>query len=145
MSRDPIFLPVLAQVALTLGVYVILIRTKIRAMRAGEVDMARRALYDDAWPESVLKINNNIRNQFELPVLFYVLCVALWALDSVGIVELAAAWLFVLSRFVHCYVHIGSNYVPVRRKAFTVGWVILVVMVGLVALEFGKRFFGAGS
>ncbi len=139
MSRDPIFLPVLAQVALTLGVYVSLIRTKIRAMRTGEVDMARRALHDDAWPDSVMKINNNIRNQFELPVLFYVLCVALWALDSVGIVELAAAWAFVLSRFVHCFVHIGSNYVPARRRAFTVGWVILVVMVGLVALEFAKR------
>ena len=64
MSRDQIFGPLLAQVFLTLIAYVMLVQVKIRAMKAGQVDMARRALHDDAWPESVIKINNNIRNQF---------------------------------------------------------------------------------
>jgi len=101
MNRDPIFAPVLVQVLLTLVVYVQLIRAKIRAMKAGRVDMARRALHDDAWPESVMKINNNIRNQFEVPVLFYVLALTLWALHAVHWAALAAAWLFVASRIVH--------------------------------------------
>ncbi len=133
LSRNLIFIPVLVQVLLTLVTYVLLIKAKIRAMKAGEVDMARRALFDDAWPESVMKINNNIRNQFEVPVLFYVLAFALWALDAVHWVALAAASLFALSRIVHLWIHVGSNYVPARRQAFTVGWWIVFAMALLVA------------
>jgi hypothetical protein len=139
MTRNLIFIPVLVQVLLTLGIYVRLIKVKIRAMKAGEVDLARRALHEDAWPESVLQINNNIRNQFELPVLFYVMSFALWALHAVHGVALAAATLFVLSRIVHAYFHLGSNYVPNRRRAFTVGWWVLLAMTLLVAWELGKR------
>lgn len=139
MTRDLIFGPVLVQVLLTLATYVLLIKAKIRAMKAGEVDMARRALHDDAWPESVMKINNNIRNQFEVPVLFYVLAFALWALDAVHWVALAAAWLFAVSRIVHAWIHIGTNYVPNRRRAFTVGWWIVFAMALLVAWELVQR------
>lgn len=139
MNRDLIFLPILVQVLLTLATYVLLIKTKIRAMKAGEVDMARRALHDDAWPESVMKINNNIRNQFEVPVLFYVLAFMLWALEAVNALTLAAAWLFAVSRIVHAWIHIGSNYVPNRRRVFTVGWWIVLAMALLVAWELGKR------
>lgn len=139
MNRDLIFLPILVQVLLTLATYILLIKTKIRAMKAGEVDMARRALHDDAWPESVMKINNNIRNQFEVPVLFYVLAFMLWALEAVNALTLAAAWLFAVSRIVHAWIHIGSNYVPNRRRVFTVGWWIVLAMALLVAWELGKR------
>jgi hypothetical protein len=144
MTRTLIFLPILVQVLLTLAVYVLLIKTKIRAMRAGKVDMARRALHDDAWPDDVMAINNNIRNQFELPVLFYVLALSLWALDAVHELALIAAWLFVVSRIVHAWIHCSSNYVPNRRRAFTVGWWVLVAMALLVAWELGKRALGYG-
>jgi len=135
MNRNLIFAPILVQVLLTLMVYVFLVFAKVRAMKTGLVDMARRALYDDAWPEGVMKINNNIRNQFELPVLFYVVSIALWALDAVGPIGLAAAWLFVASRIVHAYVHIVPNYVPVRRHVFTFGWLMVVVMTLLAAWD----------
>ncbi|MCE3286031.1 MAG: hypothetical protein K0R70_2287, partial [Steroidobacteraceae bacterium] len=83
MSSSAMLLPVCAQVLLTLAVYVLLSVAKARALAQGEVNVARRGLYDDAWPESVVKINNNIRNQFEVPVLFYVTCLALAAAPTV--------------------------------------------------------------
>jgi len=135
MARNLIFWPVLVMVLLTLLVYVRLIKVKIGEIRAGRVNLERRALHEDAWPESVLQINNNIRNQFELPVLFYVLCGILWALDTVGVVALAAAWGFVISRVVHAWVHLGSNIIKPRRLSFTVGWWILAFMVLLVAWQ----------
>ena len=144
MSRNLIFVPVLVQVLLTLLIYVRLIKVKVREMKAGKVDMERRGLHEDAWPDSVLQINNNIRNQFELPVLFYVMAFALWALHAVHEAAIAAASLFVLSRIVHAYIHLGSNYIPNRRRAFTVGWWILLAMALLVAWELGKRALGAG-
>jgi hypothetical protein len=139
VNRNLILWPVLVLVLMTLLIYVRLIKVKVREMRAGKVDMARRGLHEDAWPESVLQINNNIRNQFELPVLFYIVCGALWALDAVGIVALVAAWLFVLSRIAHAWVHLTSNYVPNRRRLFTVGWWVLVFMVLLAGWQLAGR------
>jgi hypothetical protein len=142
MTRDWIFVPVIVQVLLTLLIYVRLIKVKVLAMRAGLVNMDRRALHEDAWPESVLQINNNIRNQFELPVLFYVICVVLWQLDAVTAIALAAAAAFVLSRIAHAMIHLGSNYMPNRRRAFTVGWWVLMGMALLLLWELARRFAG---
>jgi hypothetical protein len=142
MKGDLIFWPVVVMVLVTLLIYVRLIKVKIRELKAGRVDMARRGIHEDAWGESVMLINNNIRNQFELPVLFYVVCFVLWALEAVGILALVAAWLFVLSRIAHAWVHLTSNYIPNRRRFFTVGWWILVFMGLLVVWQLaGQPFY----
>lgn len=128
MQAKTLFLPVIVQVFLTMAMYIRLAKAKKNALQAGEINESRRALYDDAWPESVIKVNNNIRNQFELPVLFYVLCMVLWALNATHVVIHALAWLFVASRFVHAMIHTGTNVVAIRRKVFTLGFFILVAM-----------------
>jgi hypothetical protein len=98
------------------------------------VDLERRALHDDAWPDSVIKINNNIRNQFEVPVLFYVLTLLLWQLGDTGLLALSLAWSFVASRVVHAWIHTRSNYVPARRRVFMFG-VLVVLAMTVVALR----------
>jgi hypothetical protein len=127
--------PVFAQVLLTLGVYLVLSAAKAKALARGEVDLDRRGLYDDAWPEAVVKINNNIRNQFELPVLFYATCLALATNPSVPVAAVAISWAFVASRVVHAYVHIYPNHVPTRRRVFTVGWVLVLLLLGIAIWE----------
>jgi hypothetical protein len=126
MEKDLIFLPVLIQVFLTLGLYIFLAKAKATAMNLGQVNEDRRALYDDAWPEKILQINNCIRNQFEVPVLFYALIFIIWALNSVNVYVHILAWLFVLSRIIHAVIHTGSNYVPNRRKVFSFGCLLLI-------------------
>ncbi len=123
-----LFLPVLAQVFLTLLVYFALARAKSQAIREGKVDRQRAALHADAWPENVVKINNNIRNQFETPVLFYVVCFVLVALNTTGVLVQVLAWLFVATRAVHAWVHTRSNIVPVRFMSFLIGVILLVAL-----------------
>lgn len=125
MDQKLIFLPVLMQVLLTFFVYGGITKAKSRAMAQGQVDVARRALYKDAWPEEVQKYTNNLTNQFEAPVLFYVLCFVLWATMSVNVLALMLAWIFVASRYAHAYVHTGSNFVPVRKSIFMFGVAML--------------------
>ncbi|MGB0132977.1 MAPEG family protein [Dokdonella sp.] len=131
MPNQLIFLPIMVQVLLTVGLYVALAVAKARAAREGLVDVERRALHADAWPESVQKINNNIRNQFEVPVLFYVLVVVLYQLGAAGLAAQVLAWLFVASRLVHAFIHTGANVVPVRRKAFMFGCLVVIAMLVL--------------
>lgn len=126
MENNYIFVPVIIQVALTLWLYIYLAIAKSQALKLGEVNEDRRALHDDAWPDSVLQINNCIRNQFEVPVLFYVLIVILWGIGGINVYVHIAAWVFVLSRIGHAVIHTGSNYVPLRRKLFTAGCFILI-------------------
>ena len=136
MKSELIFLPALLQIALTIYVFIALSIAKTKAAKNGQVNEERRGLYDDAWPESVLKINNNIRNQFEVPVLFYVLVIMLWALNSANLLAQIVAWLFVSSRVMHTYIHTGSNFVPARRRVFMFGciMVLLLTIVVLVAV-----------
>jgi hypothetical protein len=126
MEDDLIFLPVLIQIALTFWLYIYLALAKTRAVKLGQVNEERRNLHDDAWPDYVLQINNSIRNQFEVPMLFYVLVVILWCTSSINIFIHVLAWCFVLSRITHAVIHTGSNYVPLRRKVFMAGCVVLM-------------------
>lgn len=133
-SSNYIFLPLLLQVFLTVVIYIALAVAKSRAVKKGLVDLERRALHSDAWPENVQQINNNIRNQFEAPVMFYVLVIVLYQLNAAGAVAQTLAWLFVLSRILHAHIHTGSNYVPVRRPIFMFGCIVLLAMLVLAII-----------
>ena len=142
MNSSYIFWPVLAQILLTLIVFTVLGVRKANAVKAGEVNRKQAALNNREWPDYVVKVSNNIANQFEFPVLFYVLCMLLYNINAVGMVAIVLAWLFTLSRFAHAYVHIGSNYVPMRMRLFLVGCLILIGMLILVASELATHIVG---
>lgn len=133
MNSIHIFWPVLAQVLLTLIVFIVLGMRKAKAVKDGEVDRKQAALNNREWPDDVVKVSNNIANQFEFPVLFYVLCLVLYNINAVDMVAIVLASLFTLSRFAHAYVHIGSNFVPMRLRLFLVGCFVLIAMLILVA------------
>jgi len=128
-----IFLPVILQILLTVALYFALAAAKKKAIAAGDVDQKRRGLYDDAWPVSVIKINNCIRNQFEVPVLFYTLIGMLWALSAISLFVHSLAWIYILSRAAHAYIQTGSNRVPLRLRFFSIG-VLAVMTLALTAL-----------
>lgn len=92
----------------------------------------RRSLHEDAWPDSVVQVSNCVRNQFEAPVLFYVLVILLWLTNGVNLYAHVFAWAFVASRIVHAYIHVGVNDVPRRRVAFIIGGVNIIALTVLV-------------
>lgn len=133
MNVNHIIWPILAQIFLTLILFIILGVRKAKAVKAGEVNRQQAALNNQVWPQDVVKVSNNIANQFETPVLFYVLCLVMYSINAVGWAAIVLAWLFALSRFAHAYVHIGSNYVPMRLRFFLVGCFVLIAMLLHVA------------
>ncbi|MFN2302008.1 MAG: MAPEG family protein, partial [Gammaproteobacteria bacterium] len=71
---------------------------------------------------------DNYHNLFELPVLFYVLCIVLYVAGMVTVVQLALAWAFVASRIVHSGIQLTTNRVRYRFLAFVTGTFILIAM-----------------
>ena len=131
MDQHLILWPLLAQILLTLLMYLKLAIVKKREFDAGNVDLKRTALDQSAWPESVIKINNNLRNQFETPILFYILCMLLWALGGVSVATLIVAALYVVARYAHAFIHTSSNIVPYRFLMFMVSMVMLFGLFGI--------------
>lgn len=135
MNTELLLAAVLVQVSLTLLVFILLAKRKAKAIKNGEVDRKKAALHNDAWPDYVLQISNNIQNQFQTPVLFYALSFAFIVIDQVDTLVLAGAWIYALSRLVHAYIHTTSNYVPNRMRVFTLGALVLVYMAGLLGVK----------
>lgn len=127
--------PVLVQVALTFLLMMALGRARVASAGNGEVKIKDIALSSDAWPQRIRQIGNSYANQFEMPVLFYVLVGLLIVTKSGTAVMLALAWVFVLSRIVHALIHVTSNRVIHRFYAFLVGVIALGAMWVLFALR----------
>lgn len=129
----PLALPVLAQVFWTLVVLTGLGAARLRAIRQGHARVPGLALSKEGWPDDVRKVSNNFDNQFQVPVLFYVICGAATILETAGPLMTALAWFFVASRVAHTAVHVTTNYIPLRFGIFMAGFVALVIMYVLTA------------
>jgi hypothetical protein len=126
---DPAVLaPLFAQVALTFALLIWTGRARFAAARAGEVKIQDIALGQSAWPARVQQASNTFQNQFELPVLFYVLTALVLFTRKADLLFVVMAWVFVMSRFGHAYVYVTSNHVLMRFRVFLVGAIILMAM-----------------
>ncbi len=128
MTVTELLLPVFVQVALTFVLVFWLAPLRIGALRSGAVKPDDVALRQPNWPERTLQITNCLLNQFELPVLFYALVAFILITSTNSLIFVILAWVFVLSRLVHAYIHTGSNIVRYRGPAYGVGALALAVM-----------------
>lgn len=129
--------PLFAQIALTFALLFWMAVLRARDLRSGAVKQRDIALGQQAWPEPTQKVANAFSNQFEAPVLFYVLTGLQWALGAVDQITIALAWAFVLSRYIHAIEHTGRNVVMRRGAIYGIG--VLILLVGWV--HFAIRVF----
>ncbi|MBM6579234.1 MAPEG family protein [Microvirga sp. BT689] len=139
MSISAVILPVLVQVGLTLILLFWMGQTRVGHLRSGEVKVKDIALGERNWPNRVTQIQNSYHNQFELPVLFYVLVVLALITRKADMLFVIMSWMFVASRLVHAAIHTTSNKISQRFMAFVVGVLILAIMWVI----FGIRIFAA--
>jgi hypothetical protein len=124
MNQIMIFWPVIAHVLLVFIVYGLLSLRRSAAIKAGNVKLSDFRANRHEPRESVF-VNNNLLNQFQLPVLFYVVCLCLYVTAGNSMVTIVLAWLFVASRYIHTAVHVTTNRMPYRQSAFAVGYIVL--------------------
>jgi hypothetical protein len=126
---DPIWLPCAAMVGLTALVWVKLYWDRIGEMRARRIDAQELATVRAAAgklerPEAA----ENFRNLFEVPVLFYLLCVALVLTGGSTPAFVTAAWAYVGLRALHSLVHVTYNRVMHRFLAYVASTLLLFGM-----------------
>lgn len=130
MFFKPIILPILALVALTFSVWIVMYITRISEMQRKRIDAQKlnsrvnaQALLTDS-----AVVADNLKNLFEMPILFYagmLLSMVLMIQDPL-LVQLA--WGFVALRAIHSLVHCTYNRVMHRFVAYLASCLVLMLI-----------------
>lgn len=131
-----VLLPLFVEVVLTFVLLFWLAPLRRGAIMNGAIHPRDIALGQKAWPQHTQQIANSFDNQFQLPILFYVLTILSIVTRHADMIFVVLAWIFVLSRLAHAYVHTTSNRVMVRGSLYGVGafalaiaWLIFIVRI----------------
>ena len=117
MDAGEIFTPFIGMLLLTMLVWVHLyvrrigytVKHRIHPQRLTTPEKGEALI-----PEEVNYPAYNLANLFELPIVFYALCLYLYVTGNVDATYVAAAWVFFLLHVLHSVVHCTFNRVIVR-------------------------------
>jgi len=133
MSGEAIFLPMLATMTLTAVVWHYMYARRIPAMRRAGKSAQTYTTPDKAAKYLSDEVNYpayNLKNLFEVPTVYYGVCLYLFVSGNVDTAYVAAAWLFFLFRTLHSLVHCTRNIVMVRFVLYSAAALALWFMLG---------------
>ena len=135
MNQNYIFLPCLALLFLSIVVLIRMFLTRVNAVRNGSVEMRYFKTYDMpvSTPSLMIQASRNFTNLFEVPTLFYMVCLFALITKNVDNIMYGAAWFYVILRCIHSAIHLTSNHIRQRMGVYTLSWIVLIFMAILLA------------
>ena len=128
-----LMLPMLAQALMICALAFTMGGSRFVSARSGKVDL-REVRKTGKWPGKLGVLSDSYDNQFQMPQLFYVACIALTLLGAVTPLSLKLAWAFVGLRLIHMVWHNTKNVIIVRFLIFVASGVVLTWMIILAFL-----------
>ncbi|MBR0847349.1 MAPEG family protein [Bradyrhizobium diazoefficiens] len=135
MSVQMVLLPVFVQIGLTFALLIGMALARRQALVSGETKIRDIALREPNWPTRATQIANCFSNQFELPVLFYVLIALALPLRHADLFIVLMSWVFVVTRFAHAGVFVTSNDLGQRSSVWLASVLVLLAMWIYFALK----------
>lgn len=128
MSAQMVLLPVFVLVGLAFVLLLWMAGVRREALVGGGTKIREIALGQPNWPTRTTQIGNCFKNQFELPLLFYILIALALPLRHADLFIVLMSWVFVVTRFVHAGIFVTSNDVRRRSLAWFAGVLVLFAM-----------------
>jgi hypothetical protein len=130
MSAQMVLLPVFVLVGLTFALLLWMAGARRQALVGGETRVRDVALGQPNWPTRATQVGNSFKNQFELPLLFYILIALALALPlrHADLFIVLMSWVFVVTRFAHAGIFVTSNDLRQRSLAWFAGVLVLLAM-----------------
>ena len=135
MSVQMVLLPVFVLVGLAFALLFWMATARGQALSGRETSPKDIALGQPNWPTRTTQIGNCFSNQFELPVLFYIVIALALPLRRADLVIVLLSWVFVVTRFAHAGIFVTSNNVQRRSMAWLAGVLVLFAMWLYFALK----------
>ena len=132
MQTADLALPMLGMMVLTLLVWVYMFVQRVGFAQSNKLDIEQFKTPADVQtlvPADVSGASNNFKNLFELPVIFYAVCLYLMASGQVDSFYANCAWAFLLLRCLHSLIHCSYNRVAHRFGVYILSALVLWVMV----------------
>jgi hypothetical protein len=131
--------PAFALVALTLLSVARLARMRFAAVRAGRVDPRFYKVFKgDGEPPELAATSRNVINLHEMPTLFYAGTAIAFAAGESGTLLVALGWAYVGLRVVHSTIHVSTNKVMWRFRAFFASWVVLLAYWAVLGVSIAR-------
>ena len=122
--------PLLFMIILTMLVTFRLLIIAVYLVRTKQVHIKQFRMFDGEIPQYALSAREHFKNMFEIPVLFYVLCILSITTNNYSQIDINIAWGFAISRLLHTIVRIPNKDVIVRFAFFVIGlffsWIRMV-------------------
>jgi hypothetical protein len=128
MTLQAVLSPVFVLVALTFGLLFYLARSRVGALRRGEVKVRDIAMREPNWPERATKASMAYHNQLELPLLFYVLVILALFTKQADLLFVLLSWVFVALRVIHALIIVTTNRIQRRFAVFASSFFVLLLM-----------------
>ena len=128
MSAQMVLLPVFVLVGLTFALLLWMAGVRRQALVGGETRVRDIALGQPNWPTRATQVGNSFKNQFELPLLFYILIALALPLRHADLFIVLMSWVFVITRFAHAGIFVTSNDMKQRSLAWFAGVLVLFAM-----------------
>ena len=125
-------LPMLGMMVLTLLVWVVMFIQRVSFAQSNKLDIEQFKTPADVQalvPAEVSGASNNFKNLFELPVIFYGLCLYLIVSGQVDGFYTNCAWAFLALRCLHSLIHCSYNRVAHRFGVYILSSLVLWAMV----------------
>jgi hypothetical protein len=142
MNQTAIFGPFFATIFLTLVVWVYMYLRRIAFITGSKLspkDLAVPGELARLSPPAVSNPSDNLKNLFEIPVIFYALALYLFATGQVDTVYVDAGWVFFALRVLHSAVHCTFNRVMLRFYLYLGA----TLAVWFIAIRAALTYFGA--
>jgi hypothetical protein len=136
MLQNPLYAPILVQLSLTGLIYFWLGYNRIKARVQRTVVLPSARHLPATYPPKAHQAADCLRNQFEMPVLFYVTILVAIMVGVTSTALLVAAWVFVICRIAHALIHMSYNKVPHRFYVWCIGLIAWATMLIIVALHY---------
>lgn len=125
--------PIEALVGLTALVWLLMVGVRNTTILMGITKPGYYHGYlSDQPPEWVERPARTFNNLFQVPILFYVICLLMMVTGRLDETQITLAWVYVAMRLVHAVIYLGWNYVPYRFAS----WVASCITLGVIWWRF---------
>lgn len=131
MKQELIFIPFFGMMLLTILVWAYMYYQRLSWIIRERINPQSFAVTEKAKnvPNRVRYPSDNLKNLFELPVIFYAVCLYLYVSQQVDSINLNIAFTYLFIRIVHSYIHCTYNRVVHRFYAYMASSIVLWLFV----------------
>ena len=131
-QQQAIFGPFFAMIVLTIGVWVLMFVRRIRFIRGNKIQpeqLLRPGELARISPAPVANVSDNLKNLFEIPVIFYVFSLYLYVTRQVDTTYVITGWIYFVFRVCHSAIHCTVNAISPRFYSYLLSCIALYSML----------------